>query len=104
MGQIFAGGGTVSNIVTVTASATLTNATPFVAFHSTGTTTTFTVTLPAAPVQQQFAGFSVDHTVTTLTVTSGSAATVIAAPTSAAAGAAYSWFYDVGSTTWYRRQ
>lgn len=103
IGQLFSLG---SQVVTVTASdaQTLTSAHPFTAFHYTTTITALTVTLPASPVQGQYAGFSVDHAVTTLSVTSGSAATVIAAPTSAAAGADYGWFYNVSDTTWYKRQ
>lgn len=105
MGQIFASGAAASAVVAATASVTLTNSTPFLAFHSTATITTFTVTLPATPVQGEFAGFSVDHAVTTLLVTASATTSAVAnAPTSAAAGAAFSWFYDVTQATWYRRQ
>lgn len=75
----------------------------FTALTLTQSAAALTVHLPAAPVDGESAGFSIDQSVTALTV--AGANTVKNAPSGIqSAGASYSWIYDAGTTAWYRQQ
>jgi hypothetical protein len=85
---------------------TLSGARTFTGFHGTQTATSLTINLPTTPLTQgQIAGFSIDAAVTTLTVASNK--TILNAPSTAStasAGSAFAWVYNVADTSWYRRQ
>lgn len=70
--------------------------------HSAGTLLTLTVKLPANPNHGQFAYFSFDHIITTLTVSPNTGQTLIGtAPTTAAVGGHFAYRYDSTDKTWW---
>ena len=70
---------------------------------ATGTLATGTVTMPASPVDGQMEYFSCSQTITALTVSPNSGQTINGAPSTCGPTAPFSFIYDSGTTTWYRR-
>lgn len=67
----------------------------------TGTLATLTVTLPPNPNDQQIAGISFNHIVTSLTINAPGGATVSGGPSAAVVGGRYNFMYHQSDTTWY---
>lgn len=102
-------GPSLINFTTVSATSsqnvTITTSTNFTAIHLTQTAAALTVTLPANPVQNQRASFTIDQSVTALSVTASTVNQTINARTALSASTAsfggYEWVYNVPDTTWY---
>jgi hypothetical protein len=69
-----------------------------------GTLATGTITMPAAPFNNQPVTISSTQTVTTLTLSPNTSQSINNAPTTLAPGVGVSYIYNAGDTTWYRVQ
>ena len=66
-----------------------------------GTLAAGTLTMPAAPVNAQETCVSSSQTITSLTVQANAGQSIVAAPTSMAAGG-FCYIYNAATTTWFR--
>lgn len=102
-------GPSLINFTTVSATSsqtvTISALTNFTAIHLTQTAAALTVQLPASPSQNQRAAFTIDQSVTALSVTASTASQTINSRTALSASTAsfggYEWVYNVADTTWY---
>jgi hypothetical protein len=67
-----------------------------------GTLATGTITMPAAPVDNQQLDVQTSQTVTALTVSPNAGQTVIGAPATITVSTPFGFRYDAASSTWYR--
>ena len=68
-----------------------------------GTLASGTITTPANPVDNQLLLVQSSQIVTALTISANTGQTVLGAPTTILANGAFSFRYDLASTTWYRQ-
>ena len=66
-----------------------------------GTLSALTIDLPASPPDGTYVKATCSQIVSTLTLASTDSSTIIAAPTSFAAGGHFSYLYNLSDTTWY---
>lgn len=82
-------------------SITLADAVCRTVIDASGTLTTFTVTMPASPVDGQIVSFSTDQIITSLTVSANAGQTIKGAIGSLALGGRGVYVYRLSNTTWY---
>lgn len=68
-----------------------------------GTLASGTITMPAAPVDNQTLEVTTTQSITALTVSANAGQSILNAPTSMTLGVGFSFRYRASNTTWYRR-
>jgi hypothetical protein len=101
---IEANGGYQKNTYATSTPITIPSNVSYLVLHSTGTMVAQTINLPQFPSPGMKVTIMVDQAVTTLTLDAFPGQTVNNAPTSMTANTAIEFFYESGSTTWYRMQ
>lgn len=82
-------------------STTISANTSVLILHATGTLTSYTVTMPAAPNDGQHVYITCDQAITSLTVSANSGQSIAGAPATLALGNAVNYIYVSTDTEWY---
>jgi hypothetical protein len=88
-------------VLSSTGSTTISNSVSLFVGHATGTIASYTITMPATPVDGQWLTISTDQTITALTLSPNSGQTVIAAPTTIVQGSAIRYLWVATDSEWY---
>jgi hypothetical protein len=82
-------------------STTINNNISFLVLHASGTLTTYTVTMPATPIDGQLVNVTCNQSITTLTLSGNSGQTIVGAPVTLATGAGINYIWVNADSLWY---